>query len=174
MQNFRWRFGMSTVESNGPMQCMSATPRISAPFDPADFTCILVCPARKGIAMDDTELKNRFTVMEESVERVYGALRTATEQQAHILNKLNERSESDVSAVHSYMAILGGMHAQEAMLMALIATHPEKAKLHIAFTQFWEQVYRAGIGTEEVGDTVRHAAVQTLARFGTALGKPIL
>jgi hypothetical protein len=124
--------------------------------------------------MDDTELGSKFALMEQSIERVYGALRSATEQQAHILNKLDERAQSDVSAVHSYMAILGGLHAQEAMLMALIATHPEKAKLHIAFTQFWEQVYRAGIGTEEVGDSVRHAAVQTLARFGTALGKPIL
>ena len=68
--------------------------------------------------MDDTEITERLKAMEQSIERVYGALRAATEQQAQILNRLNERSQADVSAVHSYMAILGGMHAQEAMLIA--------------------------------------------------------
>jgi hypothetical protein len=123
--------------------------------------------------MDDVEsLKNQLNAMEESVERVFGALRTSAEQQAQILNSINQRSQSEVDAVRSYMAMLGGMHVQEAMLMALIATHPDKVKLHIAFAQFWD-VYRSGIGSDDVNDAVRLAAQQTLARFGTALGKPL-
>jgi len=123
--------------------------------------------------MDDIEsLRNQLGAMEESVERVFGALRASTEQQAQILSTLNQRSQSEVDAVRSYMAMLGGMHVQEAMLMALIATHPDKVKLRIAFTQFWE-VYQSGIGSNDVNDAVRVAAQQTLARFGTALGQPV-
>lgn len=123
--------------------------------------------------MDPIEsLNNRLAVMEESIERVYGALRSASEQQAAILNNLNSRSQSDVDAVKAHLGMLGAMHAQEAMLMALIASHPDKTRLHIAFTQFWD-VYRSGIGSDDVNDTVRQAAQQMLGRFGTALGKPI-
>lgn len=123
--------------------------------------------------MDELEsLKTQLDAVEQSVERVFGALRASSEQQAQILNSLNQRSQSEVDAVRSYMAMLGGLHVQEAMLMALIATHPDKIKLHIAFTQFWE-VYQSGIGSNDVNDVVRQAAQQTLARFGTALGKPL-
>lgn len=123
--------------------------------------------------MDTIEsLKQQLAVMEEAVERVYAALRSASEQQATILNKLNARSQSDVDAVKAHLGMLGSLHAQEAMLMALIASHPDKTRLHVAFAQFWD-VYRGGIGSDDVNDAVRLSAQQMLARFGTALGKPV-
>jgi len=124
--------------------------------------------------MDEMQtLDGRLNLIEESVERVHAALRSSAEQQARILEGMGERARAEVEAVRSYMAMLGGMHVQEAMLMALVATHPDKVKLRIAFEQFWE-VYQGGIGSEGPSDAVRHAAQQTLARFGTALGNPAI